>query len=59
MAASGEFDDSNSEMAAFSDMAAPYEAPTSPDLALKTDDLTIDQAVQKLYYVLNERKLLN
>ena len=58
-AASGGFDDSNSEMAAFSDMAAPYEAPTSPDLALKTDDLTIDQAVQKLYDVLNERKLLN
>ena len=58
-AASGEFDDSNSEMAALSVMAAPYEAPPSPDLALKTDDLAIDQAAQKLYDVLKERKLLN
>ena len=58
-AASDEFTDTNTEMAAFSDMAAPYEAPPSADLALKTDDLTIDQSIQKLYNLLKERKLLN
>ena len=45
-------------MAAFSDMAAPYEPPTGADLVLKTDDLTVDQSVQKLYDLLNDRGLL-
>ncbi len=57
-AATDEFTDTMTEMAAFSDMAAPYEAPTSADLALKTDDLTVDQSVQKLYDLLNGRGLL-
>jgi bifunctional enzyme CysN/CysC len=57
-AATDEFTDTMTEMAAFSDMAAPYEAPTSADLALKTDDLTVDQSVQKLYDLLNDRGLL-
>lgn len=57
-AATDEFTDTMTEMAAFSDMAAPYEAPTSADLALKTDDLTVDQSVRKLYDLLNDRGLL-
>lgn len=53
-----EFAKTNKDMAAFSDMAAPYEPPTSADLLLKTDDLTVDQSVQKIYDLLNERGLL-
>ena len=57
-AKSDEFTGTNKDMAAFSDMAAPYEAPTSADLVLKTDDLTVDESVQKLYDLLNQRGLL-
>jgi bifunctional enzyme CysN/CysC len=57
-AKSDEFAKTNKDMAAFSDMAAPYEPPTSADLVLKTDDLTVDQSVQKIYDLLNERGLL-
>ncbi|MEO0476209.1 MAG: adenylyl-sulfate kinase, partial [Planctomycetota bacterium] len=53
-----EFAKTNKDMAAFSDMAAPYEPPTGADLVLKTDDLTVDQSVQKLYELLSERGLL-
>ena len=53
-----EFAKTNKDMAAFSDMAAPYEPPTGADLVLKTDDLTVDQSVQKVYELLNERGLL-
>ena len=53
-----EFAKTNKDMAAFSDMAAPYEPPTDADLVLKTDDLTVDQSVQKVYDLLNERGLL-
>ena len=57
-AESKEFEGTNKDMAAFSDMAAPYEPPTDADLVLKTDDLTVDQSVQKVYDLLNERGLL-
>ncbi|MEM9347102.1 MAG: sulfate adenylyltransferase subunit CysN [Planctomycetota bacterium] len=53
-----EFAKTNKDMAAFSDMAAPYEPPTDADLVLKTDDLTVDQSVQKVYELLSERGLL-
>jgi bifunctional enzyme CysN/CysC len=53
-----EFAKTNKDMAAFSDMAAPYEPPTAANLVLKTDDLTVDQSVQKVYDLLNERGLL-
>ncbi|MFN3168851.1 MAG: sulfate adenylyltransferase subunit CysN [Phycisphaeraceae bacterium] len=57
-AASDEFTGAKKDMAAFSDMAAPYEPPTNADLVLKTDDLTVEQSVQKVYDLLNERGLL-
>ena len=57
-AQSKEFEGANKDMAAFSDMTAPYELPTSADLVLKTDDLTVDQSVQKIYDLLDERGLL-
>ena len=53
-----EFAKTNKDMAAFSDMAAPYEPPADADLVLKTDDLTVDQSVQKVYDLLNQRGLL-
>lgn len=57
-AESDEFVGANKDMAAFSDMAAPYQPPASADLVLKTDDLTVDQSVQKVYDLLNDRGLL-
>jgi len=53
-----EFDGVKKSMAAFSDMAAPYEAPTAADLVLHTDDLTVEQSVQKIYDLLSQRGLL-
>jgi bifunctional enzyme CysN/CysC len=57
-AASDEFTGAKKDMAAFSDMAAPYEAPENADLVLKTDDLTVDQSVQKVYELLDRRGML-
>ncbi len=57
-AGSDEFTDAKQEMAAFSDMAAPYETPADPALTLETDDITVDAAVQKIVDLLNERGLL-
>ena len=37
-----------SNMAAFSDMAAPYEAPESPDLRLATGDVSVDECVEAI-----------
>lgn len=47
-----------SNMAAFSDMAAPYQAPASPDLRLTTNDLSIDECVVKIMALLRERGVL-
>jgi bifunctional enzyme CysN/CysC len=43
-----------SNMAAFSDLAAPYEAPESPDLALTTHKLAIDTCVEQIMSRLRE-----
>ena len=37
-----------SNMAAFSDMAAPYEAPAAPDLRLATGDVSVDECVEAI-----------
>lgn len=37
-----------SNMAAFGDMAAPYEAPQSPDLRLATGDVSVDECVEAI-----------
>lgn len=55
---SGEFADTNQEMAAFSDMAAPYQQPAEPDLAIKTDEVMVEVAVQKIVELLTDRGLL-
>lgn len=46
------------QIAAFSDMAAPYEPPTGADLVLKTHEATVEENVQKIVELLNERGLL-
>ena len=47
-----------SNMAAFSDMAAPYQAPESPALRLATNDLSIDACVEKIMELLRERGVI-
>ena len=47
-----------SNMAAFSDMAAPYEPPAAPDVTLATHELSIDECVERLMGVLRERGML-
>lgn len=47
-----------SNMAAFSDMAAPYEPPESPALRLATNDLSIDGCVEQIMALLRERGVL-
>lgn len=58
-AGSDEFADAKQEMAAFSDMAAPYESPADPALTLETDEITVDAAVQKIVTLLTARGLLS
>lgn len=47
-----------SNMAAFSDMAAPYEAPESPALRLATNDLSIDECVEQIMALLRDRGVI-
>jgi len=47
-----------SNMAAFSDMAAPYETPQTPDLRLETHELSIDSCVEKIMQVLKTKGVL-
>lgn len=47
-----------SNMATFSDMAAPYEAPESPALRLTTNDLSIDECVEQIMKLLRERGVI-
>jgi bifunctional enzyme CysN/CysC len=48
-----------SNMAAFGDMAAPYEPPAAPDLRLATNDLSIDECVEQIMAMLGERGVLS
>jgi len=57
-AGSDEFAEAKQEMAAFSDMAAPYEPPADAALVIPTDEVTVDAAVQRVFDLLSERGLL-
>ena len=46
------------EIKQFSGVTAPYEEPVSPDLALPTDQLDIDQCVERIVALLKARGLL-
>lgn len=47
-----------SNMAAFSDMAAPYQAPANPDLRLSTAELPVDACIEKIVELLRDRGFL-
>ncbi|MEM9881524.1 MAG: sulfate adenylyltransferase subunit CysN [Planctomycetota bacterium] len=47
-----------SNMAAFGDMAAPYEPPASPTLRLATHNLSIEACVEQIMALLRERGVL-
>ena len=42
----------------FTGISAPYEAPLHPELALRTDQLSVEQSVAALEALLGERQLL-
>ncbi|MEM9294669.1 MAG: sulfate adenylyltransferase subunit CysN [Planctomycetota bacterium] len=44
-----------SNMAAFSDLAAPYEPPSDPALVIKTAEDSVEQSVDAIYRLLQER----
>ena len=51
-------EEEGSNMASFSDMAAPYESPTSPRLRLPTHELAIDECVEKIMGLLRDRGVI-
>jgi bifunctional enzyme CysN/CysC len=46
------------EIANFPGVSAPYETPESPDLALRTDQSSIDECVDQIMTLLNQRGVL-
>ena len=52
-------EDAGSNMGAFSDLAAPYEAPEDPDLRLSTAEDAVDACVEKVIAALRERGALS
>lgn len=47
------------EIKEFTGIDAPYEEPTSPELIIDTNTLSIDESVQKIIYYLKEEEYLN
>ena len=47
-----------SNMAAFSDLAAPYEPPTEPALHLPTEDLNIEACLERLMQLLRDQAII-
>jgi adenylylsulfate kinase len=47
------------EIKNFTGISASYEAPESPDLEIKTEEMTIDQSVEKVLKLIKERLQLN
>ena len=47
------------EIKGFTGIDAPYEPPTNPELHLPTNELSVEESVQRLLLLLEERKLLS
>ena len=47
------------EIANFPGVTAAYEAPLDPDLLLATDELSVDQCVDKIIELLNQREVIS
>ena len=43
------------EISDFTGISAPYEAPDTPDLEIKTEELSIDKAVEKIMIYINDK----
>jgi adenylylsulfate kinase len=46
------------EVKDFTGISAPYEVPENPDLEIRTDELTVEQTVEKVLNLINSRILL-
>lgn len=46
------------EMRSFPGISAPYEAPEAPDLALRTDELTIDECARRVVELLEAKGVI-
>lgn len=42
----------------FTGISAPYEEPENPELRIRTDQLSVEEAVQKIVEYLEEKKLV-
>ena len=47
------------EIKNFTGIDSPYEAPNTPDIDLKTDNLTVEKSVEKIIEELKKRKVIN
>lgn len=47
------------EIPNFTGISAPYEAPTKPEIHVRTDQLTVEECVAKIIEYLQTQKLLN
>ncbi|MGG1399719.1 adenylyl-sulfate kinase [Bacillus salipaludis] len=48
----------NGEIPDFTGISSPYESPNHPEILIETDRYTIEESVNKILYVLKERKIL-
>jgi bifunctional enzyme CysN/CysC len=48
----------NGSIASFPGVSAPYETPPNPDLVLPTDQLSVEQCVERIWELLQQRRIL-
>jgi bifunctional enzyme CysN/CysC len=48
----------NGSIASFPGVSAPYETPSAPDLVLPTHELSIEQCVERIWELLQQRRIL-
>jgi bifunctional enzyme CysN/CysC len=49
----------NGEIASFPGVSAPYDVPSTPDLVLKTDELSVDQCLDRIWDLLRLRGIIS
>lgn len=47
------------EISAFTGISSPYERPSDPEIALNTEKLSINECIEKLLLLLNERAIIS
>jgi bifunctional enzyme CysN/CysC len=48
----------NGSIASFPGVSAPYETPSAPDLVLPTHELSVEQGVERIWELLQQRRIL-